>query len=230
MGYTTTTEFRLITNLTTDDISDADVTSLITQATYQLNSDINIRVNREKVLPIDDTRENEIDGSNTTFYLRGEGREDNKSNWFGSASKTWYGKFIGDFDNDGDVGKNDITVYQVAADGTETELTVSSITPKLGKFVLSSAPSSGVRLYVTYCWCYEDQETPSNLIVLACTYLTAAMAFEKINRGLSPQQAFGNVRLTRDMKAGNYFYNMYRNMVDKINAGSSVTYKEAKVF
>jgi len=223
MAYTNTTQVRLICNLTTDDISDADLTSLISQSTYQLNADVNNSVTREQILPIDDTRENKIDGSNTVFYLRGD-------TWFGSASKTWYGKHIADSDNDGDVDTDDITVYQVESDGTETTLTVSSIDEDLGKFTLSSAPSSGVRLYVTYQWCNEDEETPSKLIELACTYLTAALAFEKINRGLSPNQAFGNVRLVRDMNAGNYFYQQYRNIVDKINSKSQVVYTEAEIF
>jgi len=213
MAYTSLTEVRLLTNLTTGDISDSDITNLVPQATYQLNADVNKREIREKIEYIDKTRENNINSSNTTYYV-----------------KNWKGKFIGDFDNDGDVDTSDITVYQVASDGTETELTVSSITPDGGKFVLSSAPSSGVNLYVTYCWSYEDEETPSKLIELACTNLTAALCFEKINRGLSPLQVFGNIRLTRDMNAGNVFFREYRNIVDKINAGNQIHYTEAKIF
>ena len=213
MAYTTIANFRLLTNNTTDDISDADVTSLIPQATYQLNSDMNIRVSREGVLPIDTTRKNRINGTNTTYYVR-----------------NWFGKFISDMDNDGGIGTGDITVYQVTSDGTETTLTVSSIDSEKGQFVLSAAPSSGVRLFVTYEWCYRDPATPDKLIELACTNLVASMAFEKINRGLSPEQSFGNVRLRRDMQAGNIFFKAYRNIVDKINSGSSVHFTEAPIF
>lgn len=230
MVYTTYSQVNLLTNITSSDVANADVTNLIVEATAQLNADVNNHVTREQVLPIDDTRENSINGTNTVFYLRGEGRGDTKNSWFGSSNKTWYGKHIADSDNDGDVDISDITVYQVASDGTETTLTVSSIDEDLGKFTLSSAPSSGVRLYVTYQWCNEDEGTPSKLIELACTYLTAALAFEKINRGLSPNQAFGNVRLTRDMNAGNHFYQQYHNIVDKINSKSQVAYTEAEIF
>ena len=213
MAYTTYSNVNLLTNITSSDVANADVTSLITQATYQLNADVNIRVIRERVEIIDSTRKNEINSSNTTYYV-----------------KNWEGKFLGDFNNDGAVSIADVTVYQVASGGTETELTVNSVTHDEGKFVLSAAPTSGVKLYVTYVWCYEDESTPSKLIELACTNLTAALCFEKINRGLSPQQAFGNVRLTRDMNAGNQFYKEYRNIIDKINAGNQVTYTEAPIF
>ncbi len=212
MAYSTPAKIRLITNLTTSDISDADVTSLITQATYQLNSELNTREYREKIGYIDKTRQNEINGSNTTYYV-----------------KKWKGKYIGDGDNDGDVDTSDITVYQVATDGTETTLTVSSITHNLGKFVLSSAPSSGVDLYVTYEWCFRDESTPDKTIELACSLLTASYCFEKVERGLSPQQVFGNVRLYRDMEAGNQFFQRYRNMVENINS-EMADYQEGPIF
>lgn len=213
MAYTNIANVRLISNLETADISDADVTSLISKATAILNGDINTPVVRERVDYIDRTRKNEINGSNTTFYVR-----------------NWRGKFIGDSDDDGDVDNSDITVNQVAADGTETTLTVSSVTSSEGKFVLSSAPTSGVRLYVTYDWVYKDPTTPSTLIEQACSNLIVALSFEKINRGLSPSQVFGNTRLSRDMKAGSEFYKSYLGLVDKINTSSSVSYTEASIF
>lgn len=213
MAYTTIANVRLISNLTIADISDADVTSFISKATAILNGDINTPVNRERVDYVDRTRKNEINGTNTTFYVR-----------------HWRKKFIGDSDDDGDVDTSDITVHQVASDGTETTLTVSSVTSSEGKFVLSSAPTSGARLYVTYDWVYKDPATPSILIEQACSNLIVALAFEKINRGLSPSQVFGNTRLSRDMRAGSEFYKSYLNLVDKINTSSAVSYTEARIF
>lgn len=211
MAYTTTANLRLLTNLVVADIADADVTSLITQATYQLNSDINILVKREKVDTLDNTRQNEINGTNTVYYVR---------NWR---------HYLGDMDNDGGIDTGDATVYQVAADGTETTLTVSAIDSDDGKITLDSAPASGVTLYITYVWCYKDPDTPDKLIELACTNLTAAYAWEKINRGLSPQQVYGNVRLMKDRAASNEYYQRYKELVDKINAGNSVLYTEAPI-
>lgn len=212
MAFTTTAKVRLITNIVIADISDADVTSIITEATTQLNSDINTKIIRERIESIDLTRENKINGSNTTYYI-----------------KNWKDKYIGDLDNDGDVDTSDIIVYQVASDGTETTLTVSSIDADDGKFVLSSAPASGVRLYVTYVYALADVATPGADINLACALLTAAYCYEKINRGMSPQQVYGNVRFMRDMRAGNDYFKRYESQVSKIN-GEMGDYEEAEVF
>lgn len=213
LGYCSLNYVRELNNLTTSDISDTDLYALIGKATTVLNSDINVEIIREKVVYLDNTRKNEINGSNTTYYVQ-----------------NWKGKFIADRNNDGDVTISDIIIYQVTSDGTETTLTVSSITPNDGKFVLSSTPASGVALYVTYDWAPYSVSDPDEQIKLACSYLATALAFEKINRGLSPQQVFGNVRLTRDMAAGNEFYKKYREIVDRINAGALVEYTEAEVF
>lgn len=211
LGYCSISEIRSISSLSTCDISDTDLYNLAKRAIAMLNSDINHKVTREKILYIDRTRENDINGVNATYYVR---------NWR---------HHIGDSNNDGQVDTSDITVYQVESDGTETELTVSSITPSEGKFVLSSAPSSGVDLYVDYHWTYVSEETPHTLVQLACEYLATAMAFEKVNRGLSPQQVFGNIRLYRDMKAGNDFYTKYMTVVGQITAESG-DYGEQEVF
>lgn len=212
MAFTTVANVRLITNLVIADISDADVTSLIAKATIQVNKDVNVGVTRERVWYIDNTRKNEINGTNTTFYVR---------NWK---------KYLADKNKDGSVSTTDIIVYQVASDGTETELTVSSITHNQGKFVLSVAPSSGVELYLDYEWCSKDQATPSKEIELATSNLTAAFSFQKRDTGMSPQQVYGNVRLMRDMQAKSVFYKEYQGMVDGITSSDLVEYTEAEVF
>ena len=53
---------------------------------------------------------------------------------------------------------------------------------------------------------------------MACEYLTTAFAFEKIERGLSPQQVYGNVRIYRDMAAGSENHKRYREVVLQINS------------
>ena len=212
MVYTTKEQVRRITNLVIADISDDDMDKLIIDAIAQLNSDINTRVIREKVEPIDDTRENDIDGSNTTYYI-----------------KNWKGKYMGDMNDDGDIDKDDVKVYLVASDGTETEATVSTVTSDEGKFVLSSAPDSSDTMYVTYEWCYENPDTEGKRIALACAFLTASFCYRKINTGMSPQQVYGNVRFMRDMRAQDKWYQAYENEVSKIN-GEMGDYAEAEVF
>jgi len=199
-GYSSVSEVREISNLTTDDITDAQLYNLIKKATAYLNAEINQEIRREKILAIDESRTNKIDGSNTTFYVR-----------------RWR-NHIADMNDDGKVTTADIIVYQVDAANVETQLTVSSISPDDGSFVLSSAPAGGVRLYVTYQWCYYSQYTPHPLVKLACEYLATAFAFEKIERGLSPQQVYGNVRIYRDMAAGSENHKRYREVVNQINS------------
>lgn len=212
MAYTTTTQIRRITNITIQDIDNTELNDLIGDATVQLNSDINTPVTREFVVQIDNTRKNSIDGSNTTFYVQ-----------------NWKGKYISDSNDDGTVDASDVTVYLVAADGTETTATVSSVTSNEGKIVLSSAPTNQVSMYISYNWAFEDPSVPSPKIALACALLTAAYAYEKINRGMSPQQVYGNVRFMRDMRAGNEYFGRYENEVGKINSAMG-DYAESPVF
>lgn len=200
VGYTSVDAVREINNLVVADISDTELYNLIKRATAYLNAEINTRIIRERMFPIDATRTNEITGGNTTFYV-----------------KKWR-QHIGDMNNDGKVTTNDITVYQVDGANVETTLPVASISPDEGKFVLATAPASGMRLYVTYEWCYVSEYTPHPLVKLACEYLTTAFAFEKIERGLSPQQVYGNVRIYRDMAAGNENHKRYREIVLQINS------------
>ena len=74
MAYCSYSDVALYTNLTTSDISNANITSLITEATIQLNSDLNVQVIREPISFIDNTRSNDIDGTNKTFYRNVDGK------------------------------------------------------------------------------------------------------------------------------------------------------------
>ena len=213
MAYTDITAIRLLTNLTTNDISNADVTSIISYATTQINSEINSEVIRERIFYLDNTRKNRIDGTNTDYYVI-----------------NWRGKFLSDRDNDGDVDTSDVTVYQVNFDGVETTLSVSAIDVDEGKITLSSAPPTNVRLYITYSWCWKNPSTPDNNIKLATTYLTASLIYEKLNRGLSPSQVYGNVRFMRDMQAGSEYYRRYQEMITRITSKSAGEWAEARTF
>ena len=202
MAYTTYSDVNLMTNLTSSDVANADVTSLIAESTKELNSLINVHVEREKVEYIDSTRENDINGANATFYV-----------------KNWNNRFLADMDDDGDVDTSDITVYLVADDYTETTATVSSIDASLGKFVLSSAPASSTSaMYITYEWCYKNPATPDPLIKLACTLLTAAYCYAKVNVGYATSVTFGNTRLLRHIDSFDHYYNRFLKVVNRINS------------
>lgn len=203
VAYATNTQVRILTNLSTSDISDGDLTSVISYAIYQLNHDISTEVVRERVDYIDATRQNKIDGSNTTYYI-----------------KNWEGKYIADLDDDGDIDISDVSVIKVdtsVSPNTETATTISTVTHNTGKIVLSSAPSSSNKLYITYKWSYADCSTPSPLVKMACVLLSAAYAHAKLNWGSSPSVSFGNTRILRHMDAFDKFYRQYLRIVNQIN-------------
>lgn len=213
--YCTYSDIFLLTNLTASDVSASDVASIITEATKELNNLINVHVEREKIEQIDETRTNKIDSSNTTYYV-----------------KNWSGKFLADMDDDGNVDTSDITVYTVDTStdpNTESTATVSSIDASLGKFVLSSAYSSSYELYVTYEWCYKNPYTPDPLIKLACTLLTAAYCYAKVNVGRAPQVAFGNTRIYRHIDSFDHYYSRFLKVVNDINS-QQADYSEAETF
>lgn len=203
MAYTDTDTVRLLSNLSTSDISDADVTSMIGQATVQINSDINVKVTREFVQPIDSTRENKIDGSNTNYYVQ-----------------NWHGKYLADLDNDGDVDTADVIVHQVTSTGTESTLTISAIDDDDCKITLSSAPSSGVRLYITYSYSHVRALAASvdPRLNLAATLLTVAYCYAKINFGKATSVQFGSSRLTRHMDSFNQYYHRYLEVIKQIQS------------
>jgi len=200
IGYCSMSDFRTITNLTTSCLSDADAYDLITMAAYQINGDLNTKVIRERVGYIDETRENDIDDSNTYYYV-----------------KNWRGKYLADFNNDAQVTVSDVIVYAVDSDGVETTPTVSAVDVDDCKITLGSAPSSTTSLYITYSWSFVNESTPARPLRMACAFLTAALAQAKLNIGRAPQVSMGNIRLYRDMNAYDEYYQKYLTILRQLN-------------
>ena len=201
MAYCTEDDIRLMTNVVSGDISDADVTSLIAEATTQVNQDINVQIEREFVSYIDNTRENKIDGSNTVYYVR-----------------NWKGRFLADRDNSGTVTIADVKVYQVDGDGNETVLTVSAVDDDDCKITLSSAPSADKDLYIDYAYSLVREGTVDPRVKLATVFLTAAYCYAKLNIGCSPSVAFGSTRITKDMESFSHYYQRYLDIIAQINS------------
>ena len=215
MALTTIEQVRLLTNISVDEISDEDLNSLINQATKEIMSKINVNVNREHIQYIDNTRENKIDGSNTTYYV-----------------KNWENKYISDRNADGLVDTNDIIVYAVASDGTETKATISSVDYDDGSFTLDSPYDSSYNLYVTYAYSHFDPVTPDPLLELAATYLVASYAYLKRDVGLDGSVKFGNVSINEKLSASyGEFYKRYLEILKQLNKKSALSsnWVESKV-
>jgi len=215
MALTTVSEVRRISNVTSSEVSDSIISNLILEATKELMRKINTKVTRERILYIDNTRENKIDGDNTTYYI-----------------KKWYGNYLGDTNLDGTVDTDDITVYAVHDDGTETTATVSSVTYNEGKFVLSSAYSSSYKLFVSYTYTPIDPMTPDALLGLAASYLTSAYAYLKRDAGIDGSVKFGNVTISQKLSAGyGEYMKKYKDIMKEVLGYSTLksNWREANV-
>lgn len=198
--YCTVEDVRNLTNLTTSDISDTQIANIIQYAGSQVNVDVQVYVIEEQLLWIDAHKQNVIDGTNFTYYSQNYP--------------------IGDMGDDMAVDTSDITVYQYLGDslGTRETLTVSTIDPNNGSFTLSVAPLGTIdKLTLTYKYSPVSMSDPHPLVKLATIYLAAAFAYSKINIGKAPSWSMGNVRIVRDMKSFETFYNKYQHVIAQIN-------------
>lgn len=197
-GYCTPNDVRDTTNLTTDDITDAELYKVIAFAGRQLNADINTEVKEERVQYISNEKENDIDGSNTTFYTK---------------------KYpLGDDDGDMVVSTTDLDVYKLDSEGTRSSVTISSVTPSEGKFVVDTAPESTYDMYVSYKYTPLEVDDPHPMIRTACTLLSAAWAYSKINIGKAATFRVGSLNISRHIQSFDIYYQRYQSMLKEINA------------
>jgi len=164
VSYCSTADVRLITNLSTTDISDADLNSLIAYSTYQLNADIGVTM----YVKFADGNYflGDYDGSNKTFALKSSP--------------------IGDLDNNGTVDTSDIEVWSKANTAdvytkmTTGTATIASIDDhEFGKFTFQTAPSLTNDYVLKYVWFPVPFNHP--LIKQALAELTAYFAYLKAN-------------------------------------------------
>jgi len=197
-GYCTVADIRAMTNITTSDLTDTQVCNLITYAGVQLNADMQIHEEEERVLYISNTKGNDIDGSNTTYYCKHYP--------------------LGDLNDDFKVNTSDVNVYQYLSDGTRTELTVDSVTAATGSWELDSAPAATIsHLAVTYNWAQRSVSTPDPLIKQAVIALVSFLGYRKINVGKSPRWRMGSTQIWRDIGAHDQYYQSYNRLLVKLN-------------
>jgi len=216
MVWASTNEVKLLTGLTESDIDADDLKSLIGIAQKEVLMQINNKVVRESVQYIDSTRQNEIDGSNKTYYI-----------------KNWKGNFLSDYNYDFSVDTSDITMYSVDGSGTETEVAITSVTYDEGKIVVTTAQEN-VELYITYVYTYFNPVTPDPLLKLATEYLAGAYTYMRINSSQKKQVKFGNVTITNGIgkdSAYSFLFNKYMDIIRQLNenTGRGAIWGQAKV-
>lgn len=195
-------DVRDITGLSTSDITDSQVTAIISGVVAELNNDIQVRYERWRVTSIDTWRTNKIDGSNTVFFVP---------------------KYpIGDFNDDGKIDTNDVKAYEVKASGTEfvrNNITISSITDdEQGKVTLASAPASGASLYLEWSHTPLEMETPHRLIKRAIVQLAGSMAYSRVDAGKVSSFRVGKVAVTKQSEAFRKYMDDYKRTVFQINS------------
>jgi len=213
MAFTSLDKVRGITNLSVTDISDATLNLCILRAYREICKKINVQVIRERIEYIDNVRQNDMDGVNTTFYIKN------------------YSKFIADKNKDGNIDGYDIDVY-VVIDDVETKYTVSTVSGSDGKFVLSSPiPGNATIAYVSYEYSKysQDGSDADSLLEGANTYLASAYAYLNRDVGSSGQVKFGNTTINRKLSENfGMFQDLYLDTIKGLNS-SVGGYKEGAI-
>lgn len=181
-------------SLTTDDITDEKIMALIKRAQIQIAQEIYVYHEDELVEYINSEKDNTIDGSNQTYYVR-----------FNP---------IADRNQNGVVDENDVNFYKFDSEGTRTEMTVSSIVASRGKVTLSEAPTTDYTLRVTYSSLAPNIRDDD--LKIACTFLTAALCYSKCEPTILKH--LDTLDILRMPDPYNRFMEMYRDTMKRIKS------------
>ena len=203
--YASTADVRTISNLSTSDISDANLNSLITYAAYEINSDIGVTLYTK--LGDSNYFIGDYDGSNKTFALK-------KSP-------------LGDLNNDGTVDTSDIEVwYKANTADTYTKMTSGTATiasiddHEMGKFTFTTSPSLSNDYIVKYMWFPIPFNHP--LLKRATAELTAYLAFMKSNLKDVTSYRLGKMQVSKTARHPNLvnFYDRYIQTLGQIRGAT----------
>lgn len=193
-GYTTTAKVRERTGLSTSEVGDTELDTLILDASLEINNQLNVKVFNEKVTNLGGWKTNYIDSSNATYYTREYP--------------------LGDKGDDFTVGTADVYCYSVYG-STKTVYSVSAIDDdEEGKFTLTTAPAVGVVLYVTYE--YLPISITDAMIAKVCTELSAFYAVKRIHgRGIK-EYRLGALTIKKGDSVGKEFFDEYDRTLNQI--------------
>lgn len=194
MSYVTIPEIRLLTGLTTTDISNDDLSQLLELAVEFIIKDLTIGVRDEEPTGT-------IDGSNNTFEV---------ANYP-----------IADVDGDKVAGSLDVTVYQWTIDddpSTKSSIAVSTVYPRDGKIVVTTAPTTSVKkLSIDYSYTLE-KDINWDLVKMAVSYLTGYIFAIKKFTVIPSSLSRGPVRFRYFTKPYDEYLNKYLEVMNQIKA------------
>ena len=195
-------DVRLVSDLDEDDISDNKLIELIQYGWEQVITDIGKREVEEEVNYIDSYRKNIIDGTTTSFYVQNS-----------------FTRFLGDMDFNQTLDTGDAQLYLYDVDLNRTEATVSAV-DETGLITLDAAVEAGTKLTITYV--HLPVPISHNLMKRACIYLTAAMAYGKLEARDYKSVGFRGLSITRMAQGFNSFYQKYQTIIQELLGYDSI--------
>lgn len=145
---------------------DSDLEFIIEDVNSEIQQELNVDVFREPLLHINKTRQNLINGSNKTFYI-----------------KNYIDKWFADKNGDGSVTVADMIIYSVDSDGITTNPTISSLNNNDRSITLETAPEN-VKLYFDYSYSFYDMLTPDKRIKKLAKYLALSYSYFELELDL----------------------------------------------
>ncbi len=190
--YISIPECRLLTGLTTTDISNQDLQTFINYSSSMIVSELAIPIKDEEPT-------GNIDGSNTTFEVS---------------------KYpIADVNCDGSIGPADVTVYQWTDEddpSTKSSISVSTIYQREGYIVVTTAPSASIeKITIDYSFTYEEALS-WDLIRVACAYLTAYLFCIKKFTVLPTTLSRGPLRFAYRVKPYDEYLKKYNDIMSLV--------------
>jgi len=217
MTYCSVNKVRLVSGLESHDISDSRIRDLRDEvATQEVNEDVNQKVQDEQVnRRISGGKQNDIDGSNKTFYLRETHMSELK---------------VGDKTGDGVVDGSDVDVYQIdQEDNRVTNLNVVLEDKDTGELTVEKSNGDALEngdLFASYVVSPVDQGGytgndfssggPDRLMETACAQLTASYAFTNIEASKLKDFSVGNVTINSQSEGARIMREEYRDTVRRI--------------
>lgn len=166
MTIITSTELKTYLGSKASSFTNAELNAIISEVNLEIQQELNVDIFREYITYISRARQNNINGTNTTFYIF-----------------NYLDKFFADRNGDGSVTIADMKIYAVDSEGVETNPTISSFDNANRSITLATAPES-VQLYIDYSYSFYDMDTPDNRIKILAKYLSLSYCYFELELDL----------------------------------------------